>query len=126
MLGTGVFTEANAATFKCKSGERTVYSNIESDCATAENKKIITAYNVDKYPLDLGVRKVMGAAAHAYLAGMSTVIPPYGIDPRDDLYGDPLPLVVPDLSRPEFSGNNPSGYHSRNVILNNSRILFRH
>lgn len=127
LLGGGVFTEANAATiYKCVVAGRFVYSNIAADCAGAEKSETLAPVPVDKYPLDLGVRKTMGAADRAYLAGMSTVIPRYSIDPRDDLYGDPLPLVEPDLSRPEFSGNNPSGYHDRRGILNNPRIHSPH
>jgi hypothetical protein len=66
----------------------------------------MTQVAVDKYPLDVGVRKgKMGDAARAYLSGQSLVIPHYGIDPRDDVYGEPTPLIVPDLSRAEYNGN---------------------
>lgn len=105
LLGLSVFADAYAATFKCVIGGHTVYSNVATDCNAVENKKIITAYNVDKYPLDLSAHKEMGAAAHAYLAGMSLTIPRYETNSRDDLYGEPTPMIVPDLSRAEYHGN---------------------
>lgn len=105
LLGFGVFADAEAATFKCIVGGRTVYSNVAADCNAAEKKETLAAVYTEKYPLDLGARKVMGAAAHAYLAGMSLTIPRYETNRRDDLYGEPTPMIVPDLSHAEYNGN---------------------
>lgn len=107
LFSVGVFTEANATVYKCLLGGRIVYSNVASTCDHAEENLPVTQVAVDKYPLDLGVHHEMGAAAHAFLRGMSTEIPHYSNVP--DYSGTP-DIVVPDLSRPEYSGYG--GYSS--------------
>ena len=104
LLGMSVFTDASADVYKCVTGGRVTYSTLASDCAIADTKTTLARVPVDKYPLDVGVRKgKMGDAAHAYLRGMSTTIPHYS-NAEDN--ADMPELVVPDLSRPEYSGSN--------------------
>ena len=91
-------TEANASAniYKCTVGGRVVYSNVPSVCANAKNTAVLAQVSVDRYPLDLGTRHEQGAAAHAYLRGMSTQIPHYSNAPDNSYMPD---IVVPDISK---------------------------
>lgn len=103
LLGTGVITDAHAATiYKCVSGGHVTYSNISADCASADKTETLVPVPVEKYPLNLGVPKAMGTAAHVYLRGMNLTIPRYTQD--TEYYGSPIYIKVPDLSLPEYLG----------------------